>query len=44
MLTVLRRLFRRIDAVVHTNDLLYVMEFKYGKSAREALDQDDEKG
>ena len=34
----------RVDAVVRTGDTLYVMEFKYGKGAAEALAQIDEKG
>lgn len=33
----------RVDAVVRTGDTLYVMEFKYGKGAAEALAQIDEK-
>ncbi len=34
----------RVDAVVGTGDALYVMEFKYGRSAAEALAQINEKG
>ena len=34
----------RVDAVVQVPDAVYVMEFKYEKSAREALAQIDEKG
>ena len=34
----------RVDAVIRTNDTLYVMEFKYDKSAMEALAQINEKG
>lgn len=33
----------RVDAVVTTSDTVYVMEFKYGKSAAEALAQIDRK-
>lgn len=34
----------RADAVVESADAVYVMEFKYGKSAQEALDQIDSRG
>ena len=34
----------RVDAVVGTRDALYVMEFKYDKGARTALEQIDTKG
>ncbi len=34
----------RVDAVVATADALYVMEFKYDRSAEEALAQIDERG
>ena len=34
----------RVDAVVSTKDTIYVIEFKYDRSAEEALAQIDEKG
>ena len=34
----------RVDAVVTTADTVYVMEFKYDRSARAALEQIDDKG
>ncbi len=34
----------RVDAVISTDDAIYVMEFKYDKSAEEALAQIDDRG
>lgn len=34
----------RIDILLRTNDYVYIMELKYDKSAREALDQIERKG
>lgn len=34
----------RIDMIAKTNDYIYIFEFKYDKSAEEALRQIDEKG